>query len=47
MRRLNKERGATFVIVTHDINIGRATDRIIHMSDGLIDDGAWDGEGQE
>jgi putative ABC transport system ATP-binding protein len=36
MRRLNKERGLTFVIVTHDIAVGRATDRIIRMLDGRV-----------
>src|SRR5204863_6442767 len=28
MRELNRERGLTFLIVTHDIGVGRATDRI-------------------
>ena len=36
MRRLNRERGLTFVVVTHDINVGRKTDRIIRMLDGHI-----------
>ena len=36
MRRLNLERGLTFVIVTHDISVGRATDRIVRMVDGAI-----------
>jgi ABC-type lipoprotein export system ATPase subunit len=40
MRRLNVERGLTFVIVTHDIAVGRATDRIIRMLDGrVVDEG--------
>ncbi len=38
MRRLNEERGLTFVIVTHDINVGRRTDRIVRMLDGQIVD---------
>jgi ABC-type lipoprotein export system ATPase subunit len=38
MRRLNVERGLTFVIVTHDLAVGRATDRIVHMVDGRIVD---------
>jgi ABC-type lipoprotein export system ATPase subunit len=38
MRRLNKERGLTFLIVTHDISVGRATDRIVRMVDGQIVD---------
>jgi len=36
MRRLNVERGLTFLIVTHDIAVGRKTDRIIRMVDGAI-----------
>jgi putative ABC transport system ATP-binding protein len=36
MRRLNQERGLTFLIVTHDISVGRATDRIVRMVDGEI-----------
>jgi putative ABC transport system ATP-binding protein len=36
MRTLNRERGLTFVIVTHDIAVGRATDRIVRMVDGRV-----------
>ncbi len=36
MRRLNRERGLTFLIVTHDISVGRATDRIVRMLDGEV-----------
>jgi ABC-type lipoprotein export system ATPase subunit len=36
MRRLNQERGLSFLIVTHDIAVGRQTDRIIRMLDGSI-----------
>jgi putative ABC transport system ATP-binding protein len=36
MRRLNEERGLTFVIVTHDIAVGRASDRIVRMLDGRV-----------
>jgi ABC-type lipoprotein export system ATPase subunit len=36
MRRLNLERGLTFLIVTHDIAVGRKTDRIVRMVDGEI-----------
>jgi putative ABC transport system ATP-binding protein len=36
MRRLNGERGLTFVIVTHDISVGRATDRLVRVVDGQI-----------
>src|SRR5579871_4778775 len=38
MRRLNRERGLTFLIVTHDISVGRSTDRIVRMVDGEIVD---------
>ena len=38
MRRLNVERGLTFLIVTHDISIGRSTDRIVRMLDGAVVD---------
>jgi putative ABC transport system ATP-binding protein len=36
MRRLNVERGLTFLIVTHDIAVGRKTDRIVRMLDGQV-----------
>jgi putative ABC transport system ATP-binding protein len=36
MRRLNLERGLTFLVVTHDIAVGRATDRIVRMLDGRV-----------
>jgi putative ABC transport system ATP-binding protein len=38
MRRLNKENGQTFVIVTHDPEIGAQCDRIITIRDGLCED---------
>jgi ABC-type lipoprotein export system ATPase subunit len=38
LRRLNLERGLSLLIVTHDIAVGRATDRIIRMVDGAIVD---------
>jgi putative ABC transport system ATP-binding protein len=38
MRELNQEHGETFVIVTHDPEVGAVCDRIIHMRDGLIVD---------
>ncbi len=36
MRHLNVERGLSFLIVTHDIAVGRKTDRIVRMVDGEI-----------
>jgi ABC-type lipoprotein export system ATPase subunit len=38
MRRLNRERGLSFLIVTHDIGVGRKTDRIVRMVDGCVVD---------
>ena len=38
MRSLNVEHGLTFLIVTHDIGVGRSTDRIVRMVDGEIVD---------
>jgi putative ABC transport system ATP-binding protein len=34
--RLNKEKSQTFVIVTHDLAVGRKTHRILRMADGRI-----------
>ncbi len=39
MRRLNQENNQTFVIVTHSLEIGEQTDRIVWMRDGHIVDG--------
>ena len=36
LRQFNRERGQTFVIVTHDAEVGAACDRIIRMRDGLV-----------
>ncbi len=38
MRTLNRERGQTFIIVTHDAGVGARTDRIIRMRDGQVTD---------
>jgi putative ABC transport system ATP-binding protein len=36
LRHLNRTRGQTFVIVTHDAEVGEACDRIIRVRDGLV-----------
>ncbi len=36
---LNRERGTTLIIVTHDPNIGAQAERIIRLKDGLIENG--------
>jgi lipoprotein-releasing system ATP-binding protein len=36
MRDLNRRRGTTFVIVTHNEKLSAQADRIIHMEDGMI-----------
>jgi putative ABC transport system ATP-binding protein len=33
---ISRERGASLVVVTHDLDLARRADRIIEMSDGLI-----------
>jgi len=36
MKRLNKEKRQTFVVVTHDIGVAENADRIIFLKDGLV-----------
>jgi putative ABC transport system ATP-binding protein len=36
LRRFNRERGQTVVLVTHDADVGATCDRIIRVRDGLI-----------
>jgi putative ABC transport system ATP-binding protein len=36
LRRLNRDQGQTFVIVTHDPEVGAACDRTILMRDGVV-----------
>ena len=37
LKKLNKDNRQTFIIVTHDYNVGRMTDRIVMMKDGVIE----------
>jgi putative ABC transport system ATP-binding protein len=36
LRRLNRERGVTIIIVTHDAGIAGGTDRVVRLSDGKV-----------
>jgi putative ABC transport system ATP-binding protein len=36
MKSLNREKGQTFLMVTHDPGVGRSNDRILRMLDGLV-----------
>jgi ABC-type lipoprotein export system ATPase subunit len=36
MRRMNEDHGVTFVIVTHDLDLAAATDRVIRLRDGRV-----------
>lgn len=35
LQRLNREQGITVILVTHDANIGRYANRILHIFDGI------------
>lgn len=37
MRKLNKEKAQTFIVVTHDPRITEEADRTIYLEDGLIE----------
>ena len=37
LKKLNKENKQTFIIVTHDFNVGKLADRIVMMRDGKIE----------
>jgi len=36
---LNRERGTTLIIVTHDPNIAAHAQRVVHVKDGVVDEG--------
>jgi len=36
MRRMNREKGVTFVVVTHDMEVANRADRIIRLKDGRV-----------
>jgi predicted ABC-type transport system involved in lysophospholipase L1 biosynthesis ATPase subunit len=37
MRAVNRDKGTTFIIVTHNPEVARACDRTIRMRDGVVD----------
>jgi putative ABC transport system ATP-binding protein len=39
---LNKQRGTTLIIVTHDATIGEQAQRIIHIRDGVVENSNGD-----
>ena len=41
LRRINDERGVTVIIVTHNIEVAEATERIIYLRDGVVVKEAW------
>ena len=36
MRRMNREYGVTFVVVTHDLDLAARTDRLVQLKDGRV-----------
>jgi putative ABC transport system ATP-binding protein len=47
LRGLNRERGVTLIVVTHDPGVAAATDRVVRLSDGKVvsDEAAASGAG--
>jgi len=36
LRQLNREHGQTFILVTHDAEVGETCDRVVRMRDGRV-----------
>jgi ABC-type lipoprotein export system ATPase subunit len=45
-QELNEEDGITIILVTHDANVARHANRVIHIHDGMIVDGAFSAKGE-
>jgi putative ABC transport system ATP-binding protein len=39
LSELNKKEGKTIILVTHDENLAKHAERIVHLKDGLIEKG--------
>ena len=37
MKKINQEKGKTFIVVTHNLEVAKKADRIIHLRDGRIE----------
>jgi len=44
--RLNEELGQTYIIVTHDAEVGHNAHRIVHMDEGVIKKVEHNGKGR-
>ena len=44
MRELNREKGTTVILITHDVGIAAQADRTVRVMDGrIVHDSLWDG----
>jgi putative ABC transport system ATP-binding protein len=41
MRKINREKGVSFVVTTHDPEMARTADRVVKLKDGKITDWAF------
>ncbi len=41
-QQLNREEGITIFLVTHDADVARHAERVIHIQDGVIQDGTFE-----